>query len=66
MTKTVQFHFDPLCPWAWESSKWIREAQMVRDIDIEWRLFSLKLVNEGKEDPLADEHTTGTPALRTL
>lgn len=66
MTQTVQFHFDPLCPWAWETSKWMREVQLVRDIDIEWRLFSLKLVNEGNVDPLADEHTTGTPALRTL
>ncbi|MDQ3879012.1 MAG: DsbA family protein [Actinomycetota bacterium] len=66
MSEQVRFHFDPLCPWAWQSSKWIREVQKVRPIDVEWRLFSLKLINAGTEDPLADRHSKGTPALRTL
>ncbi|CAN5465825.1 DsbA family protein [soil metagenome] len=66
MKRHIQFHFDPLCPWAWQGSKWMREVIKVRDLDIEWRLFSLKLINEGKEDPLADKHERGTPALRTL
>jgi 2-hydroxychromene-2-carboxylate isomerase len=66
MSETIRFHFDPLCPWAWQSSKWIREVERVRDIDVEWRLFSLQLINEGREDPLADVHALGTPALRTL
>jgi 2-hydroxychromene-2-carboxylate isomerase len=66
MGQQIQFHFDPLCPWAWQGSKWMREVVKVRDVDVEWRLFSLKLINEGKEDPLADKHERGTPALRTL
>lgn len=66
MRKHIEFHFDPLCPWAWQSSKWMREVEKVRDVDVEWRLFSLKLINEGKEDPLADKHARGTPTLRTL
>ena len=66
MGKHIEFHFDPLCPWAWQSSKWMREVEKVRDVDVEWRLFSLKLINEGKEDPLADKHARGTPTLRTL
>lgn len=65
-TERIRFHFDPLCPWAWEGSKWIREAAKVRDLDVDWRLFSLNIVNADKEDPLADEHLKGTPALRTL
>ena len=66
MGQHIQFHFDPLCPWAWQGYKWMREVVRVRDIDVEWRLFSLKLINEGKENPLADKHERGTPALRTL
>jgi 2-hydroxychromene-2-carboxylate isomerase len=66
MTTTVRFHFDPLCPWAWQSSKWIREVEHVRDIEVDWRLVSLQLINENTDDPLADVHAQGTPALRTL
>lgn len=66
MGERVRFHFDPQCPWAWQSSKWMREVERVRDVEVEWRLFSLKLINAGREDPLADVHERGTPALRTL
>jgi 2-hydroxychromene-2-carboxylate isomerase len=66
MATRVRFHFDPLCPWAWQSSKWIREVEKVRDIEVEWRLFSLQLINDKGEDPLADVHVRGTPALRTM
>jgi 2-hydroxychromene-2-carboxylate isomerase len=66
MATRVRFHFDPLCPWAWQSSKWIREVEKVRDIEVEWRLFSLQLINDKNEDPLADVHVRGTPALRTM
>ena len=65
MATPVRFHFDPLCPWAWQASKWIREVEKVRDVDIEWRLFSLELINDG-DDPLADVHSRGAAALRTL
>ena len=65
MATPVRFHFDPLCPWAWQASKWIREVEKVRDVDIEWRLFSLELINDG-DDPLADVHARGAAALRTL
>lgn len=64
--KTVRFHFDPLCPWAWQSSKWIREVEQVRDVEVDWRLFSLQLINENTDDPLADVHAKGALALRTL
>lgn len=66
MTTRVRFHFDPLCPWAWQSSKWIREVEHVRDIEVDWCLFSLQLINENNDDPLADVHAKGTPALRAL
>ncbi|MDQ5816166.1 MAG: DsbA family protein, partial [Actinomycetota bacterium] len=61
MRLAVRFHFDPACPWAWQTSKWIREASRVRDLDIEWRFFSLKMVNSDRP-----EEADISPALRTL
>ncbi len=66
MTERVRFHFDPGCPWAWQGSKWIREVARQTGIEIDWRLFSLALINSADADPLADEHAKGTVALRSL
>ena len=44
--ETIRFYTDPLCPWAWQGAKWIREVQRVRPIEVEWGLFSLFLANE--------------------
>lgn len=45
----VTFYFDPLCPWAWLTSLWIREVRRHRPIEVEWKFFSLAGVNE-RED----------------
>jgi 2-hydroxychromene-2-carboxylate isomerase len=66
MTDTIRFHFDPRCPWAWESSKWIREVAQVRDIEIEWAFFSLEEQNKPETSPLRDPEVRGTAAFRTL
>jgi 2-hydroxychromene-2-carboxylate isomerase len=66
MTETVRFHFDPICPWAWQSSRWMRDVAQTRDVAVEWRVFSMQLAHEGKDDPLADRHAKSTPALRAL
>lgn len=42
----VTFYFDPLCPWAWLTSLWAREVRDAGEIDIEWKFFSLAIVNE--------------------
>lgn len=42
----LDFYFDPLCPWAWLTSLWAREARRSRSIDIEWKFFSLTEVNQ--------------------
>jgi 2-hydroxychromene-2-carboxylate isomerase len=44
----------------------MREVQKLRDVTVEWRLFSLALINEGDGDPLQDPEAPGTTALRTL
>jgi predicted DsbA family dithiol-disulfide isomerase len=45
----LTYYFDPLCPWAWLTSLWIREVRRHRPLDVEWRFFSLAGVNE-RED----------------
>lgn len=65
MTK-VTFHFDVMCPWAYQTSIWIREAQRVRDISLSWGFFSLEEVNwqEGKKHPWEREWSYGWSMLR--
>ena len=41
----VQFWFDPICPWAWITSRWMQEVENVRPVKTEWRMMSLAYLN---------------------
>jgi 2-hydroxychromene-2-carboxylate isomerase len=62
----VDFHFDVMCPWAYQTSKWMHEVERVRDVDVRWRFFSLEEVNrvEGKKHPWEREWSYGWSMLR--
>ena len=66
----LDFFFDPVCPWAWITSRWVTEVQGLRDYDVQWRFISLKFLNEEKMDyskmpeGYADIHAAGTKGLR--
>ncbi|MDT3397189.1 DsbA family protein [Streptomyces sp. B1866] len=66
MTETAKtpadFWFDPLCPWAWMTSRWILEVEKVRPVEVHWHVMSLAVLNEDKLDQVPEEYREG---LRT-
>jgi 2-hydroxychromene-2-carboxylate isomerase len=55
MKDTADFWFDPLCPWAWITSRWMLQVEEVRDIHVEWHVMSLAILNADRAE-LSDEY----------
>lgn len=66
----LDFYFDPICPFAWMTSKWVRLVAAQRDYEVAWRFISLRMVNAGLDyaaqfpPDYERAHTAGLELLR--
>jgi predicted DsbA family dithiol-disulfide isomerase len=64
MAEAIRFYFDPACPWCYQTSRWARRLEELGELTIDWRVFSLAIVNRGDEGRAASD-AGSAPALRT-
>lgn len=62
----IDFYFDPICPWAFQTSLWIREVSQLTGLRVNWKFFSLEEINrtEGKKHPWEREIAYGWSQMR--
>ena len=68
----LHFYFDPVCPFAWMTSRWVRMVAAQRDYRVDWRFISLRILNANVDyathfpEHYEDEHTAGLRLLRVF
>ena len=66
----IEFYWDPICPFAWITSRWVSTVATRRDLSVDWRFISLRVLNEGRDyetefpPDYLDMHTRGQRMLR--
>lgn len=62
----IEYFFDPSCPFAWQTSQWIRRVVELKGIAVGWRFASLKILNDGNEQSpeMVEAHERGLRYLR--
>lgn len=66
MTEHIRFHFDPVCPRCYQTSRWLKRVAELGEVELSWALFSLELHNAGEEpEHLAEAHSRSKLALST-
>lgn len=65
-SEAVDFYWDVVCPWCWITSRWMAEVAQRKSIQVNWKLFSLKKINEGRDvaERFRVSHAMGLRALR--
>lgn len=66
MTERVRFHFDPLCPWCYQTSRWMRRLDELGEVETDWAVFSLEIVNAGSAESRVKDHSRSERSLRTV
>ena len=63
---SVDFYWDPVCPWCWITSRWMMDVGRQKQIHVNWKLFSLKIINKDRDilDHFKILHQIGLRALR--
>lgn len=62
----LEFFFDPVCPFAWQTSRWVRQVQGLRHLDVRWRFICLRIVNEDRYDSIPPSFKAGHEQGRAL
>ncbi|MQS07899.1 mycothiol-dependent nitroreductase Rv2466c family protein [Streptomyces alkaliphilus] len=61
---TADFWFDPACPWAWVTSRWMKQVETVRPVRVRWNVMSLAVLNENRLEELSENYRRGLREAR--
>ncbi|MPZ89397.1 MAG: hypothetical protein GEU81_15275 [Nitriliruptorales bacterium] len=66
VSERIRFYFDPLCPWCYQTSRWVRRLHELGEVEADWAVFSLETVNADNEESQVKGHARSERALRTV